>query len=124
MPQPRLNLIVLRVADIDRSAAFYQPLGLVFDRHSHGAGPEHLAAALGDVVFELYPASDKQPVTASVRIGFSVDDLDLTIQRCMAVPDAKLVSPPQNSEWGYRAVVADPDGHRVELIPSAIPLNR
>jgi predicted enzyme related to lactoylglutathione lyase len=26
-----------------------------------------------------------------------------------------VISPPKNSPWGWRAVVTDPDGHKVEL---------
>lgn len=115
MPEIHVNLIVLRVADLDRSATFYEAMGMEFDRHSHGNGPEHLASVLGDIVFELYPATDKQPVSVSTRTGLCVDDLDATLALVTAVPGVKLVTPIQDSEWGRRAVVADPDGHRVEL---------
>ena len=64
---------------------------------------------------ELYPVSEKQPVSVSTRIGLFTDNLDATLALVRAVPGAKLVTPIQNSEWGCRAVVADPDGHRVEL---------
>lgn len=113
---PRINLVVLRVVDLQRTAAFYEVLGLAFVRHSHGSGPEHLAAEIGGVVFELYPATATQPVTASARLGFSVEDVDGAVARSISVPGAKLVSPVTDSEWGRRAVVADPDGHRVEIV--------
>jgi GxxExxY protein len=111
-----LNLVVLRVADLDRAATFYTALGLEFNRHSHGTGPEHLASDYGGVVFELYPASANQAVSTSTRIGFSVDDLDEAIATVTPLPGYQLISPPQESEWGRRTVIADPDGHRVELI--------
>lgn len=44
MSTPRLNLIVLRVADIDRAAEFYRLLGVEFTKHAHGSGPLHYAA--------------------------------------------------------------------------------
>lgn len=37
---PRLNPVVLRAADLERSAGFYQSPGLAFMRHAHRAGPE------------------------------------------------------------------------------------
>ena len=110
-----LNLIVLRVADLDRAALFYVALGLTFKKHSHGAGPVHLACEMPGMVFELYLAVLSQPVTQSTRIGFSVDDIDQAVVDVTAIPQVKLLTPPQDSEWGRRAVVADPDGHRVEL---------
>ncbi len=111
-----LNLVVLRVADLELAAEFYEALGLIFNRHSHGTGPEHLACNQGSFVFELYPATEKQPVSTSTRIGFSVSLLDEVVDRLTTIPGAMLVSPALDSEWGRRAVMADPDGHRVELI--------
>jgi lactoylglutathione lyase len=111
----RLNLIVLRVSDIDRAADFYRLLGLQFTRHAHGSGPEHNAAEIDGLVFELYPATVEQSVSASARIGFAVADVDAAVGLLAAFPGAKVITPPRDSEWGRRAVVADSDGHRVEL---------
>ena len=109
---PSLSLIVLRVADLERSVAFYETLGLAFVRHRHGDGPEHHSATLpGGAVFELYPQKPGAPSSAGARVGFRIADVDAT---AAALPDAVL-SPPRDSPWGRRAVLADPDGHRVEL---------
>ena len=110
-----LNLIVLRSPDMPRAAEFYSRLGLHFTRHQHGSGPEHFAAELGSGVFELYPQSPDGPSTLGTRIGFSVPSLDSAIAALSEYP-AAIISPPKDSEWGRRAVVADPDGHRVELL--------
>jgi lactoylglutathione lyase len=107
-----LNLVVLRSPDIERAAAFYSRLGLRFDKHRHGNGPEHFAAELGDAVFELYPSSPDGPSTLGTRIGFRVTSLDSILA---GLGDA-IIAPAKNSEWGRRAVIADPDGHRVELL--------
>ncbi|HYE17410.1 MAG TPA: VOC family protein [Tepidisphaeraceae bacterium] len=111
----RLNLVVLRVADIERAAAFYGLLGLRFERHAHGSGPVHYACEDGGVVFELYPATAEMPVSMSARVGFAVADVDAAVAALGAVAGARVVSAAKGSEWGRRAVVADPDGHRVEL---------
>ena len=118
MPIPRLNLVVLRVADLERSAAFYRTLGLTFTKHAHGSGPEHYASEADGFVFELYPATAKQPATASARIGFAVVDVDATLA---AVAGSSVVTPAADSPWGRWAVVADPDGHRVELVEPVRP---
>ena len=65
--------------------------------------------------FELYPATTEQPVSTATRIGFVVADVDDVASRVGAVAGGKIVVVPKDSEWGRRAVVADPDGHRVEL---------
>ena len=54
--------------------------------------------------------------------------LSLVVLRCIHMERAEefytrledwpgaVLSPPKDSEWGRRAVVTDPDGHRVELL--------
>jgi predicted enzyme related to lactoylglutathione lyase len=110
-----LNLVVLRSSDIARAMAFYTQLGLHFTRHRHGSGPEHFAAELQAGVFELYPLTPDGPSTLGTRIGFRVPSLDTAIAALTAYPGA-VVSPAKDSEWGRCAVIADPDGHRVELL--------
>ena len=121
-PPPLLNLLVIRSADLDRAERFYRVLGLCFDRHRHGSGPEHLAAQpyAGGYVFEIYPANPKQGPTTAVRIGFSMDAVDTYLDALVEAGGA-IIQGPADSEWGRRAVVADPDGHRVELV---VPLER
>lgn len=113
---PRLNLLVLRVGDLERAANFYRLLGFEFIKHAHGSGLEHFASDADGLVLELYPASAKHPVTCSVRIGFAVEDVDAMTARLGGVAGAKVISMPADSEWGRRAVVSDPDGHRVEIV--------
>jgi lactoylglutathione lyase len=112
-----LNLVVLRSTDVARAAAFYTRLGLHFSQHRHGSGPEHFAAELPDGVFELYPLSPDGPSTLGTRIGFRVPSVDAAIAALSDYPSA-VVTSARDSEWGRRAVVADPDGHRVELLQS------
>jgi lactoylglutathione lyase len=112
---PALNLVVLRCTDLDWAQRFYECLGLQFTRHRHGSGPEHLSAELGGSVFELYPLSPNGASTLGTRIGFRVPSLESVITALSDYP-AAIISPPQDSPWGRRAVVADPDGHRVELV--------
>jgi predicted enzyme related to lactoylglutathione lyase len=108
------NLIVLRSRDLDRADSFYRALGLSFVRHSHGNGPVHLSSENVGQVFEIYPLTDQVAPTDSTRIGFSVPSVDATYASLMSAGGTS-VAPPKDSQWGRRAVVADPDGHRVEL---------
>ena len=110
-----LNLVVLRSPDIARAAAFYSRLGLQFSKHRHGSGPEHFAAGLSGAVFELDPLTADGASTLGTRIGFRVPSVDTALAALSDYPGAVL-SPAKDSEWGRRAVVADPDGHRVELL--------
>jgi predicted enzyme related to lactoylglutathione lyase len=112
-----LNLVVLRSADMARAAAFYARLGLQFSQHRHGTGPEHFAAELPGGVFEIYPLSADGGSTLGTRIGFRVPSVDDALAALSDFPDAVL-TPARDSKWGRRAVVADPDGHRIELVQS------
>ncbi|HEY8749757.1 MAG TPA: VOC family protein [Tepidisphaeraceae bacterium] len=114
----RLNLVVLRVADIDRSASFYSRLGLTFTKHAHGTGPQHYASESDGFVFELYPSSAEHPPTTSVRVGFAVANVDDVLSNLATSMDATIIVGARNTEWGRRAVIADPDGHRIELLAS------
>jgi lactoylglutathione lyase len=110
----RLNLVVLRCRDLDRAQAFYEALSLSFARHTHGKGPEHLASESGGQVFELYPPANDAASTSSTRVGFAVPSVDATYAAVLNAGGTS-ISPPKDSPWGRRAVVADPEGHRVEL---------
>lgn len=109
----QLNLLVLRVEDLGRAEAFYAALGLTFERHRHGTGPEHLAST-GDFTLELYPKRTSEDDTTRARIGFAVANVDAALHAIAS--HCNIVSPAADSPWGRRAVVKDPDGHTVELV--------
>lgn len=112
---PSLNLVVLRVTDVEASASFYRQLGLQFAQHRHGNGPEHYAAETPGGVFELYALSNELEASKGTRIGFCVPSVDEAVAKVRPLSPASILSEPKPSEWGKRAVIADPDGHRVEL---------
>lgn len=96
---------------------FYETMGLLFERHSHGNGPEHFASEMCGFVFEIYPAGNDSDTTAVARIGFNVDNVDSVVDTLLAI-GAELRTKPADTEWGRRAVVHDLDGHIVELTTS------
>ncbi len=112
---PKINLVVIRAEDIDKLASFYELFGIEFEKHSHGKGPEHYAAELGDLVFEIYPKSNEQQTTIDTRIGFAVADIEGLVKTLVDY-GAILKSEPKESPWGKRAVIQDLEGHKVELL--------
>ncbi|MDB6024060.1 MAG: Glyoxalase/bleomycin resistance protein/dioxygenase [Verrucomicrobiales bacterium] len=110
-----LNLVVLKSLNPVRAVKFYTCLGLNFTSHRHGKGPEHWAAEMSGGVFEIYPQTPETPSTLGTRVGFRVPSVDSVIGRLIEFPDS-VVSPTKDSEWGRRAVLVDPDGHKVELL--------
>ncbi|MEK6239201.1 MAG: VOC family protein [Planctomycetales bacterium] len=112
---PLLNLVVLRSEDVHKAAEFYRTLGLPLSIESHGSGPEHYAASVDGRVFEIYPLTEPHLSTTGSRVGFRVDSVDALVPRLEAI-GAEMIVPPSSSPWGRRAVFADFDGHRVELL--------
>lgn len=110
------NLIVIRSNNIDDLANFYSSLGCTFEKHSHGKGPEHYAYEIDGFVFEIYPQNADKPPTTGIRLGFTVNDIDKLINIIKDSDLGKIISKPKDSPWGRRAVINDPEGHRVELI--------
>lgn len=115
MSTAALNLIVLYSHEPERLVAFYERLGLTFEKHRHGAGVEHHAAELtSGIVFEVYPTKPDEAATR-IRLGFRVASVEETVAE-FAMSGVIIVSPPKHSKWGRRAAAAaDPDGNRIEL---------
>jgi catechol 2,3-dioxygenase-like lactoylglutathione lyase family enzyme len=108
-----IKLMVIRISDLERSRAWYESLGLDLQSEQHGNGPLHYACVLGGTVFELYPASEKNPVSLGVRLGFSVRRIR---ERLATSPLAEsVVQQPAIIEGRLRAVLVDPDGIKVEV---------
>ena len=112
MTTSRLNLLVIRAADVERAVAFYRGLGLPFVRERHGSGPVHYAAQCGGTVFEIYPARSGEPASASVRLGFCVPDVTEATSALLGAGGVLRMG-----ASAERCVVIDPDGNSVELRP-------
>ena len=115
MAGPSLSLLVLKTRDVERLRRFYAALGIDFVEERHGSGPIHHAGRVGDLTLEVYPLPEGDGVPdATTRLGFRVPDLLEAVQAVEAL-GARVASRPQPTEWGFRAVVRDPDGRAVEL---------
>jgi catechol 2,3-dioxygenase-like lactoylglutathione lyase family enzyme len=110
---PALNLIVLRSADLTKARRFYEAIGLRFDTEKHGKGPEHLAAQVNGCVLEIYPQTQGLS-TSGMRLGFRVPSI-APVLAALEQMGVKMSSPLAEGPWGLRAVVVDPDGHKVEF---------
>jgi lactoylglutathione lyase len=114
----------LRVADLDRSIAFYTSLGY----EVLGQVPETELGSLtmlklpGDefVAIELVhdPAGQRHVEPAGItHFVVQVDDVRTTVARLAARGiTAEEPSSPDGTEDFWTAMVADPDGYRIELV--------
>jgi hypothetical protein len=111
---PRLKLIVVRSANVEKCSELFRQLGLQFAEEKHGNGPMHLAAQIGEITFEIYPAKTESDIDRSTRLGFVVPDLQSSIDALKSI-GIEIVEQPRDGEWGRRAVVRDADGRSIEL---------
>lgn len=114
MAGPTLKLVVLKTPQVDRLRAFYQALGICLAEEKHGNGPIHYAGQVGDATLEVYPLPDGGTADTTTRLGFAVERLSEVVQT-LRDAGAVVASGPQQTAWGLRAVVHDPDGRAVEL---------
>lgn len=113
-PPPALNLVVIRSTDIEWARQFYQRMGLLIRRDAHDSGPAHYVSVVCGLVFEIYPLAPGQPPTTGTRLGFQVDAVDDLVAGLVEAGGSVVVAP-RDVPGGRHAVIADLDGHRVEL---------
>lgn len=110
-----IRLLVIRTSEIERLADFYALLGLAFEYHKHGKSPYHYAATVGNTVLEIYPlAKGQMEPDKELRLGFAPDDFESTIA-VLKRRDAEFISEPVQTDFGFMAIIKDPDGRRIEL---------
>ncbi len=110
-----IRLLVLRTGDMKRLADFYGLLGFTFDHHQHGHSPLHYSATIGQTVLEIYPlAKGQAEPDKHLRLGFGIDNFDERVAYLKAV-NIPFVSEPIETEFGFMAVITDPDERKIEL---------
>ncbi|MBL0740479.1 glyoxalase/bleomycin resistance/extradiol dioxygenase family protein [Chryseolinea sp. Jin1] len=115
----KINLLVLKTFNPKALSEFYEMLGITFEHHRHGNGPMHYAANIEGVVFEIYPLSHDKTVDNTLRLGFTVENLDGVIEK-ITQHTGRVTKVPAITEWGRIAVVEDLDGRKIELKEAAI----
>ena len=94
MTQIRCNLIVIRSENAERACSFYSALGLIFNKHRHGNGPEHDAVELEGCTFEIYPLAAGRPPTTETRIGFAVEEVEVAFSELLGAGTGRV-----HDEW-------------------------
>jgi lactoylglutathione lyase len=110
-----IRLLVLRTGDTKKLADFYSLFGLNFDYHKHGNAPFHYATAIGKTILEIYPLAKGQiDADQHLRLGFSVNNFDQIVLSLKELQVPFLLEPTQ-TDFGFMAIVADPDKRKIEL---------
>jgi catechol 2,3-dioxygenase-like lactoylglutathione lyase family enzyme len=113
----RLNHVTLRVADLDRSVAFYQLLGLTqivaADGYARFVCPD------GDGTLSL-EQSDDPPAPGGVSVHFETDELD-ALHAELERRGVRFEQKPIDRPYLWReAILLDPDGHRLFLYHAGV----
>lgn len=111
----KLKLLVIRTANMQKLVYFYQLLGVSFDYHKHGNSPYHYSAIVDGTVIEIYPLTKNQTeADGNLRLGFELEDFDKVI-KLLKESQVRFASEPAQTDFGFMAVVVDPDDRKVEL---------
>ena len=129
--QPRIHVLTLGVADLERSLAFYRALGFDSEGIIGTEFPGGTAAMFdlrGGLVLALYGRKDLErdanatfdaPGRGEFSIGHIVgsrDEVDAVLAAAQAA-GATLKEEPYDRPWGiYSGYFRDPDGHLWEVI--------
>ena len=114
----RLETVILFTEHLEEMASFYRE---ALHLGPFEASPQHLGQQLGPV----YLGFDKvegvgKASEAGVTLWFTVDDLQVTFERVVAM-GARIKSPPTQKPWGAElASVYDPDGNLLGLAQKKI----
>ena len=110
-----LSLVVIKTNQLEPLRDFYKGLGLEFQEEKHGNGPVHFSTTIRNTILEIYPLPKSVSIVdTTTRLGFSVENLDEIVER-LKQSGVQVVAEPLETEWGYSAVVKDPDGRAIEL---------
>jgi lactoylglutathione lyase len=120
----RIDYVILFVADLEASIAFYRDVvELPFKLRGHGYA-EFATEGTRFALFERAklpeligpdPGGAEPPTGPSAEVVILVDDVDREAGRLSAAGIAVLAEP-TDRPWGHRTLhIGDPDGHVVEL---------
>ena len=124
---PTLTAVTLGVADVPKSARFYEALG--FKRKVRATGDEVAFYQAGGVVLALWDwnkladdaALRPEPSPPAFRGSTlawncaTVDEVDEVFTHALKVGGRLLRKPEKTEYGGYRGYFADPDGHPWEI---------
>jgi catechol 2,3-dioxygenase-like lactoylglutathione lyase family enzyme len=129
--KPRIHVLTVGVADLERSLAFYRALGFESEGIIGTEFPGGMAAMFeleGGLVLALYGRDDLEkdanatfdaPGRGEFSIGHLVaseEDVDRVLADAQAA-GATLTEEPHDRPWGiYSGYFRDPDGHLWEVI--------
>ncbi len=106
--------MTIPVADVNRSADFYEQLGFTVEqKHSYFALLRMNSTTLGLLYVKTLNELPLE-MRRNIHIEFSTDDVDSLYTELQA-KGMEFYQPPKDHKWERNMAVYDPDGYRVEF---------
>lgn len=120
--KPAVQTVTIRTAKAKEVGLFFRSLGLAVSRQTGVDGRSLLTAKCTGLTLMIVP--DQQPSDPTeTTLNFAVDSLNSALDAAMS-NHGQLAMKAFETQWGRRAIVADPDGRRLvitELRPEVEP---
>lgn len=122
----KVGAVIWTSSRVQELIEFYKLLGIELkcDTHDEPGGTPHFEADIGGVHYAVFPAKDPAPssdlgsgpgsTAGGTMIGFAVDNIE-ALSAKLTERGAKIRTPLQDTPWGKRIVVFDPDGRPLEI---------
>ena len=122
----RVGAVIWTSSRVQELIDFYKLLGiyLAADTHAEPGGTPHFEADIGGVHYAVFPAKDSAPqgdlgsgpgsTAGGTMLGFAVDNI-VELSAELHTRGVKFRTPLQDTPWGKRVVVFDPDGRPLEI---------
>ena len=101
--------VSLFVADVDRSATFYEAIGIELFNDDEPGYVRNFEGVIADTTVQLFQSSERRPIT-HVQLGFRVSDLAAAVRR---LDDLGVEWQSAISDY---VITKDPDGNIVSLV--------
>ena len=119
---PKLDHLAIAVSDWTASRDWYvNHLGFTveFEVARGGAASLGVAALQDETGLTIFLEQRAEPIlSGQCSYTIQVEDVDALFEQLSAAGVA-FIHPPAKQFWGYGAVLADPDGHRLHLYDAA-----
>lgn len=122
MAVQKVGAIIWRTNRVKEVLDFYREIGipLAEDTHEEPGHTPHYECDIADTHFAVFQMNEKEASErdttgdASLMIGLAVDNIEVLADR-LASMGILFRSQLEDTPWGKRVVVFDPDGRAVEL---------
>lgn len=115
----KVGAVIWTTSKVQEVIEFYQAVGIPLepDTHDEPDKTPHFEADVADTHFAVFQSKDSSAGTGTqspTMIGLAVDDLEQVVA-ALEKMNVRIKTTLEDTPWGKRVVVYDPDGRAVEI---------